>query len=86
MHELSIALEICRVVEERLPSAQLPQLVELGLDIGDDTTIEVDNLRFCLDTLLAHPPFAGATVVIARSNGGDTRVSYLEIDDERPTH
>lgn len=86
MHELSIALEICRVIEERLPPLQLQQLVELGLDVGEDTTIEVANLEFCLDTLLAHPPFAGATVVIARRHGGDTRVSYLEIDDERPTH
>ena len=86
MHELSIALEICRVVEERLLPEQLPQLVEIGLDVGADTTIEVANLQFCLDTLLAHPPFAGATVVIARGDGDDTRVSYLEIDDERPTH
>ena len=86
MHELSIALEICRVVEQRLSPAQLPQLVELGLDVGDDTTIEVANLQFCLDTLLANPPFAGATVVIARGDGRDTRVTYLEIDDERPTH
>lgn len=86
MHELSIALEICRVIEEKLPPSQLPQLVELGLEIGEDTTIEVANLQFCLDTLLAHPPFAGAAVVMARSAGGDTRVSYLEIDDERPTH
>lgn len=83
MHELSIALEICRVIEGRLSPVQLPQLVEIGLDIGDDTAIEVSNLEFCLDTLLTHPPFAGATVVIARSAGDDTRVSYLEIDDER---
>jgi Zn finger protein HypA/HybF involved in hydrogenase expression len=54
--------------------------------VGEEATIEVSNLHFCLDTLLAHSPFAGATVVIARSAGDDTRVSYLEIDDERPTH
>jgi Zn finger protein HypA/HybF involved in hydrogenase expression len=83
VHELSIALEICRVIEDRLAPEQLPQLVELGLEIGESATIEVANLQFCLDTLLAHPPFAGATVVIARNGGEDTRVSYLEIDDER---
>ena len=69
-----------------LPAAQLPQLVELGLDVGDDTTVEVANLQFCLDTLMANPPFAGANVVITRGDGRDTRVTYLEIDDERPTH
>ncbi len=81
-----MALEICRVVEDRLGSSRLPQLVELGLEIGASATLEVANLQFCLDTLLSHPPFAGATVVIARADGEDTRVSYLEIDDERPTH
>jgi len=83
VHELSIALEICRVVEERIPAAQLHQLAEVGLDIGERATMEVANLQFCLDTLLAHSPFAGADVVIARTDGEDTRVSYLEIDDER---
>lgn len=79
-------MEICRVVEGQLSPHQLPQLVEVGLDVGESTDIEVPNLQFCLDTLFAHPPFAGATIVIARSAGDDTRVSYLEIDDDRTTH
>lgn len=83
MHELSIALEVCRVIETQLAPAQLPQLTELGLDIGSESNIEVANLQFCLDTLLANPPFGGAHVVIARTAGDDTRVSYLEVDDER---
>ncbi len=83
MHELSIALEVCRVIEERLTPPQLPQLVELGLDVGTRANIEVANLHFCLDTLLAHPPFAGAAVVIEQTGAADTRVTYLEIDDER---
>lgn len=86
MHELSVALEICRVIEERLLPLQLPQLVELGLEVGERSNLELPNLTFCLDTLLAHPPFAGATVVITRGDGDDMRVSYMEIDDERPTH
>jgi len=81
-----VALEICRVIEAQLSPSQRPQLVELGLEVGDDTMIEVANLQFCLDTLLEHPPFAGAATVITRGGGHDTRVSYLEIDDERPTH
>lgn len=81
-----MAMEICRVIEGQLRPEQLPQLVELGLEVGEQVTIEVPNLEFCLDTLLAHPPFAGAAVAITRAAGDDTRVSYLEIDDERPTH
>jgi Zn finger protein HypA/HybF involved in hydrogenase expression len=83
MHELSIALEICRVIEGQLEPFQLPQLTELGLEIGAASDIEVSNLEFCLQTLLAHPPFAGASLVVTRPPGDDTRVSYLELDDER---
>ncbi len=83
MHELSIALEICRVIEGQLEPPQLRQLTELGLEIGASSEIEVANLEFCLETLLRHPPFAGASLVITRPPGDDTRVSYLELDDER---
>jgi Zn finger protein HypA/HybF involved in hydrogenase expression len=83
MHELSIALEICRVLEGQLTDEQLPQLVNVGLDVGESYELELANLQFCLDTLLAQPPFAGATVTVSRVSGGDLRVGYLEIDDER---
>lgn len=83
MHELSLALEICRVVEEQLTPAQLPQLVALGVEVGANAGIEVANLEFCLDTLLQHPPFAGATLAITHVPGDDLRVAYLELDDER---
>lgn len=76
-------MEVCRVVEGQLAPRQLTQLTEVGLDVGREASIEVPNLQFCLDTLFAHPPFAGAAVVIAECPGDDTRVSYLEIDDER---
>ena len=79
-------MEVCRLVEGQLKPAQLPQLVEVGLEVGEASTLEVPNLQFCLDTLFHHSPFAGAAVVIASCPGDDMRVSYLEIDDDRPTH
>jgi Zn finger protein HypA/HybF involved in hydrogenase expression len=84
MHELSLALEICRVLEAQIPDHQLPQLVTVGLEVGEDAGIEMANLQFCLDALLTQPPFAGATVTVTSVAGGDLRVGYLEIDDERP--
>ena len=84
MHELSIALEICRMAQERLAPAQQPQLVEVGIEVGDDAGVEADNLAFCLEALLAQPPFAGAKPVIRRSAGSELRLDYLEIDDGRP--
>ncbi len=83
MHELSLALEICRVVEAQLTPVQLPQLIALGVEVGEAAGIEVANLAFCLDTLLMHPPFAGATLEITHAPGDDLRVAYLALDDER---
>ena len=80
MHELSIALEVCRIAETRLAPDDLPRLVGVGLLVGDDAGVEPANLQFCLDTLLAQPPFAGATAKIARCAGEELRVDYLEVD------
>ncbi len=84
MHEMSVALEVCRMAEARLDAQQLGQLVSVGLEVGDEAGLEPDNLTFCLETLLALPPFAGATPVIARVRGDALRLSYLEVDDGRP--
>jgi Zn finger protein HypA/HybF involved in hydrogenase expression len=84
VHELSIALEVCRVAEERLTRDELPLLVAVGVEVGHDAGLEPDNLRFCLETLLAAPPFTGAHPVITRLPGDVLRLAYLEIDDGRP--
>ena len=84
MHELSIALEICRMAEERLSPVQVAQLVEVGVEVGDDSGLEPENLAFCLEALLQQPPFAGARPVIRRTAGDALRLDYLEIDDGRP--
>jgi Zn finger protein HypA/HybF involved in hydrogenase expression len=84
VHEMSVALEVCRMAEDRLDAQQLGQLVAVGLEVGDDAGLEPDNLSFCLEALLAQPPFAGASPVIARVKGDALRLSYLEVDDGRP--
>ena len=84
MHEMSVAMEICRMAEERLTPAQVAQLVEVGIEVGDDSGLEPENLRFCLEALLMHPPFVGAKPVIRRTAGDALRLDYLEIDDGRP--
>jgi Zn finger protein HypA/HybF involved in hydrogenase expression len=84
MHELSIALEVCRMAEERLEPEQLPLLVSVGLEIGEEAGLEPGSLQFCLETLLAAPPFGGARPVITRLPGDTLRLAYLEVDDGRP--
>lgn len=81
MHELSIALSVCQMAEERLGSAALRQITRIGLTVGDDSGIEPANLEFCLDVLLAAPPFAGAKAVITRLEGDQLNLDYLEVDD-----
>jgi hypothetical protein len=65
MHEMSVALEVCRVAEA----------------VGDHAGLEIGNFEFCLETLLAHPPFGRAKPLIERSRGDELRVQYLEVDD-----
>jgi len=84
MHEMSIAMEICRMAEARLTPQQVGQLIEVGVEVGDDSGLEPENLHFCLEALLLHPPFAGARPVIRRTAGDALRLDYLEFDDGRP--
>jgi len=80
---MSVAVEVCRLAEERLAPEQLPQLVTVGLDVGDDAGLEPDSLLFCLEALLAAPPFHKARPAMTRCAGDVLRVTYLELDDDR---
>jgi Zn finger protein HypA/HybF involved in hydrogenase expression len=84
MHELSIALEVCRMAEERLEPEELALLVSVGLEIGEEAGLDPANLQFCLEALLAAPPFTGARPVITQLPGDVLRLAYLEVDDGRP--
>jgi Zn finger protein HypA/HybF involved in hydrogenase expression len=86
VHEMSLALEICRIAEEQVGRETLPRVREVGLLVGADSGVEPENLEFCLQALLAHPPFEGARVVMSMDPGDDLRVTYLEVDDGGPTH
>jgi Zn finger protein HypA/HybF involved in hydrogenase expression len=84
MHELSVALEICRMVEERVPSGRTRDVRRVGVIVGDDAGLEPANLSFCLDALLSQPPFGSAQAVLTCSPGMDLRVDYFEVDDDNP--
>lgn len=80
MHEMSIALEIARIAEDKLGDTA-PQLVGVGVDVGDGAGVEPSSLEFCLEAVFATPPFAGAKPRIVPCRGDVLRVAYLEIDD-----
>lgn len=81
MHEMSLALEICRLAATQLGPAT-PRLVGLGVTVGDDAGVEPENLTFCLEALLAEPPFAGAQPKILRKPGDALQLCYLEVTDD----
>ena len=79
-----MALEVCRMAEERLGREALPRVVAVGVEVGDDAGIEPDNLTFCLEALLGAPPFGRAMPLISRLPGDVLRLAYLEVDDDGP--
>ena len=83
MHEMSIALEIARIAEDRLGLAA-PQLIAVAVEVGDESGVEPANLEFCLEAVLATPPFSGAKGTIVRVRGDALQLAYLEVDDGNP--
>ena len=85
MHELSLALEVCRLAEQALPQGS-GRVLRVGVEVGDDAGVEVENFRFCLDALLSDPPFLGAVTELIRAPGEEFRLAWVEVDDGRPSH
>lgn len=81
MHELSIALDVCRIAEEHVGSSALGRVTAIGLEVGDRAGIEIDNLEFCLEALLGSAPFGRGTPVIERLDGDELRVTYIEVEE-----
>lgn len=84
MHEMSLAVEICRITEDQLGAEALPQVREVGLVVGLDSGVEPDALEFALSVLLSEPPFQGARATLEVCPGADLRVTYLEVEDGGP--
>lgn len=90
MHEMSIAMEVCRIAEEYVGFDALPRVREIGLVVGERSGVEPESLLFCLQALLEQPPFRSAQPAMEMTPGDDLRVTYLDVDEEvegeRPSH
>ena len=80
MHEMSVAMEICAIAERAIGNSSPSCVTEIVVDVGDDAGIEIQNLEFCLDTLLRTPPFGNGRAVVRREPGDVLRVATVEID------
>lgn len=56
----------------------------VGVEVGADAGIEVDNFHFCLSALLTEPPFVGARAEFLAAPGDTLRLAYVEVEDGRP--
>jgi Zn finger protein HypA/HybF involved in hydrogenase expression len=81
MHELSIAMEVCRIAEDQVGPEAMPRIREIGVVVGERSGVEPDSLRFCLEALLLQPPFRSARAAFEMTAGDDLRVAYLDVDD-----
>ena len=81
MHEMSFAQEICRITLERVGLKGCSQVVVVGVEVGNDSGVEADNLLFWLEILLKEDPFRQAAPVIHRVEGEVLRLGYLEVED-----
>ena len=84
MHEMSLAMEVCRITEEHVGSEALDRVREVGVVVGRDAGVEPESLVFCLEALLGQPPFVDARPVMEYCEGDVLRVSYLEVEDGDP--
>ncbi len=84
MHELSLALEVCRIAEEVLEREGGRSIRAIGVEVGDDAGIEVESFRFCLEALVSEPPFVGGSAQLLPGVGSALRLAYVEVDDGRP--
>jgi hydrogenase nickel incorporation protein HypA/HybF len=86
MHEMSIALEVCQIVEDQVGFDGLGRVREVGLVVGRHSGVEPESLRFCLDALLGEAPFYEARALLEMTPGNELSVTYLEVDDGDSTN
>ncbi len=69
MHEMSLAEGILQIVEEAARQQGFTRVREVRLEIGELAGVEVDALRFCLDSVLHGTLAEGARVEIEHTPG-----------------
>ena len=82
MHELGIAQEVVRIVEEQAAGARVTSVV---LEIGRLAAVLPDAVRFCFDLCVEGTVLEGARLVIVETPGlARCRDCGAEVPLERP--
>lgn len=69
MHEMSLAEGILQIVEDTAAKQGFKRVIEVRLEIGALSGVEVEALSFCLDVVLRNSVADGARVELERLPG-----------------
>ena len=70
MHEMSIAMEVAAIAERTVGPERVGQVTAVALAVGEDSSLELSNLEFCLENpsdreIIWRSEFSAATPVAA---------------------
>jgi len=60
MHEMSITVNVIRIVTEQMEKNGATKLNSLKVKVGQMTAVEPDSLRFCFEACIKGTPLEGA--------------------------
>ena len=69
MHELSLAGGILRVLEQTRERDPFERITQLRLEVGALASVEIEALRFALDSIAENTVLAGASIEIIQPPG-----------------
>ena len=69
MHELSLAGGILRVLEQTRERDPFERVTQLRLEVGALASVEIESLRFALDSIAENTVLAGASIEIIQPPG-----------------
>jgi len=69
MHELSLAEGILRVLEQARARDPFARITQLRLEVGALASVEIESLRFALNSIAANTLLVGASIEIDQPPG-----------------
>ena len=80
MHELSLAEGVLDLIEETARREGFSRVHGVWLEIGRQSAVEPEAMRFCFDAVVRGTLAEGARLEIDVTDGTEMRVKELEVD------
>ena len=79
MHELSLAQNIVKIVQQHLSSGQNQGVKSVKMKVGHQAGITPESLKFCFGAVTEGTAVQGATLEIENVAGDELRVVEIEL-------